>query len=240
MSSDSAPSSRTLRSRDPWGDKKRPKRTQPLRKSTRTVTSTKDNMSSMMSSGENRGRFRSKLTDTLKLKLIAQHPRNANHKKTTAKPVVPKPIVKKKSPPKPPVLVTQVKTDLEIPSVAPVMPVNGLSVVNNHHIPKSYILHISNLPVDITKEQLEDHFRKTGGVKSTRIPKEKGTEKGRGYAYMEFKDRISHGIALRLHQTKLAGRRINVEFTPLAGKKKDKLKRRLQALSRPKASPEKT
>ncbi|XP_067686424.1 uncharacterized protein [Haliotis asinina] len=237
MSSESAPSSRTLRSRDPWGDKKRPQRTQPL---PRTVTS-KDGMSSMMTSGENRGRFRSKLTDTLKLKLIAQHPRNANHKKTTpAKPVVPKPTVKKKTPPKPPVLVTQVKTDVTIPSVAPVNPVNGLSVVNNHHLPKSHTLYISNLPVDITKEQLEEHFRKTGGVKSTRIPKEKGTEKGRGYAYMEFKDRISHGIALRLHQTKLAGQRINVEFTPLAGKKKDKLKRRLQALARPKSSPEKT
>lgn len=79
-------------------------------------------------------------------------------------------------------------------------------------IPSNYVLFIDNLPFDITKEQLMDHFRKTGGVKSVRIPKEKGSGKGRGFAYMEFKDRISHGIALRLHHTTLCGRRINVEF----------------------------
>ncbi len=47
-------------------------------------------------------------------------------------------------------------------------------------------------------------------------------------------------IGLRLHQTKLLGRRINVEFTQVAGKKKDKIQRRIRALSKKKNPPEKT
>lgn len=31
-----------------------------------------------------------------------------------------------------------------------------------NHIPKSYVLFIGNLPLNITKEQLMEHFRKTG------------------------------------------------------------------------------
>ncbi|CAL1532993.1 unnamed protein product [Lymnaea stagnalis] len=91
-----------------------------------------------------------------------------------------------------------------------------------------YVLFIGNLPFDITREQLEDHFRKTGGIKSIRIPRDKGTEKGRGFAYMEFDGRISHGIALRLHQTTLGGRKINVEFTSIGGGKSEARKEKLK------------
>uniref|UniRef100_A0A0B6Z6H9 RRM domain-containing protein n=2 Tax=Arion vulgaris TaxID=1028688 RepID=A0A0B6Z6H9_9EUPU len=91
-----------------------------------------------------------------------------------------------------------------------------------------YVLFIGNLPFDITREQLEEHFRKTGGIKSIRIPKEKHTDKGRGFAYMEFESRISHGIALRLHQTTLGGRKINVEFTSIGGGKSEKRKEKLK------------
>lgn len=91
-----------------------------------------------------------------------------------------------------------------------------------------YVLFIGNLPYDITREQLEEHFRKTGGIKSIRIPRDKGTENGRGFAYMEFDGRISHGIALRLHQTTLGGRKINVEFTSIGGGKSEARKEKLK------------
>ncbi|RUS74648.1 hypothetical protein EGW08_017581 [Elysia chlorotica] len=94
--------------------------------------------------------------------------------------------------------------------------------------PKKYVLFIGNLPFDITREQLEEHFRKTGGIKSIRIPREKTTDKGRGFAYMEFDGRISHGIALRLHQTTLGGRKINVEFTSIGGGKSEARKEKLK------------
>ncbi|XP_059149889.1 uncharacterized protein LOC131936826 [Physella acuta] len=91
-----------------------------------------------------------------------------------------------------------------------------------------YVLFIGNLPYDVTREQLEEHFRKTGGIKSIRIPRDKATDKGRGFAYMEFDGRISHGIALRLHQTTLGGRKINVEFTSIGGGKSEARKEKLR------------
>ena len=36
-----------------------------------------------------------------------------------------------------------------------------------------------------------------GGVKKVRIPLEKGSEKSRGFAYIEFKDRISHNVSCK-------------------------------------------
>ncbi|XP_005112957.1 uncharacterized RNA-binding protein C365.04c [Aplysia californica] len=93
---------------------------------------------------------------------------------------------------------------------------------------KKYVLFVGNLPYDVTKEQLEEHFRKTGGIKSIRIPKERGSDRGRGFAYMEFDGRISHGIALRLHQTTLGGRKINVEFTSIGGGSSDTRREKLK------------
>ncbi|KAK6182111.1 hypothetical protein SNE40_009869 [Patella caerulea] len=91
--------------------------------------------------------------------------------------------------------------------------VNHKSPVTNH-IKSNFQLLISNLALDVTKEQLEEHFRKTGGVKSIQIPKEKGQDTGKGIAYIDFKSRISHGIALRLHHTTMGGKQISVQFSP--------------------------
>lgn len=93
------------------------------------------------------------------------------------------------------------------------------------HSPKKYVLFVGNLPYSVTKEQVEDHFRKTGGVKTVRLPKEKGTEKAKGFAYIEFNSHISHRIALRLHNTTLGGRKINVEFTSAGGKNEARLQK---------------
>lgn len=99
-----------------------------------------------------------------------------------------------------------------------------------------YVLFVGNLPFSVTKENLEEHFRKTGGVKNIRIPQDKAKQCSRGFAYIEFKDRISHGIALRLHHTTLAGRKINVEFTSIGGGKnenrKEKLRKKNEALAK--------
>lgn len=93
------------------------------------------------------------------------------------------------------------------------------------HSPKKYVLFVSNLPYSVTKEQVEEHFKKTGGVKAVRIPKEKGTEKSKGFACIEFNSHISHRIALRLHNTTLGGRKINVEFTAPGAKDEIRLQK---------------
>ncbi|CAE1311379.1 NOP6 [Acanthosepion pharaonis] len=103
--------------------------------------------------------------------------------------------------------------------------VNSPTSKHNKPVKKAYVVFVGNLPYAVTKEQLEEHFRKTGGVKKIRIPKEKGTDRGRGFAYIEFKDRISHKIGLRLHHTHLGGRQINVEFTSIGGKNPKRLEK---------------
>ncbi|XP_069121465.1 uncharacterized protein [Argopecten irradians] len=126
------------------------------------------------------------------------------------------------------------KVKEEVKDVYPNVHIAG-EQTSSKHMPKAYVLFVGNLPYNISKEQLEEHFRKTGGVKLIRIPKEKGTDRARGFAYIEFKDRISHGIALRLHQTTLAGRKINVEFTSIGGKNKKRLEKlKLKNLSKAK------
>ncbi|XP_076456297.1 uncharacterized protein LOC143290595 [Babylonia areolata] len=128
-------------------------------------------------------------------------------------------VVSKPSPSKPRVDKTEDKVKPEMISEIS-MNAYGVDLTSaGNHVPQRYILFVGNLPYTIDKGQLMRHFRKTGGVKSVRIPKDKsGTPKG--FAYIEFKDRISHGIALRLHHTTLGGRRINVEFSTSEAKKK--------------------
>ncbi|XP_014785255.1 uncharacterized protein LOC106879991 [Octopus bimaculoides] len=107
--------------------------------------------------------------------------------------------------------------------------------VDNKPVKKAYVVFVGNLPYSVTKEQLEEHFRKTGGVKKVRIPTERGTNKPRGFAYIEFKDRISHKIGLRLHHTHLNGRQINVEFTSIGGnnpRRREKLQQKNLKLSK--------
>ncbi|GAB1609399.1 nuclear localization sequence-binding protein-like [Argonauta hians] len=107
--------------------------------------------------------------------------------------------------------------------------------MENKPVKKAYVVFVGNLPYSVTKEQLEEHFRKTGGVKKVRIPTERGTNKPRGFAYIEFKDRISHKIGLRMHHTHLNGRQINVEFTSIGGnnpRRREKLQQKNSKLSK--------
>ncbi|KAH3700765.1 uncharacterized protein LOC127860486 [Dreissena polymorpha] len=81
-------------------------------------------------------------------------------------------------------------------------------------VPKKLVLVVGNLPEEVTKEQLMEHFKRTGGVKSVKIPKQKGSDLGKGLAYVEFKSTISHRLGVRLHNTTLAGKKICVDFAP--------------------------
>nr|XP_022315227.1 uncharacterized RNA-binding protein C365.04c-like isoform X2 [Crassostrea virginica] len=184
-----------------WGEqKKKEKKRDGLRKSTLTVRP-------------------SMYTET---KIITQEedskPRSQNHAKANRKKpklsgdTKPSKSVKSKPPTKNPEPASE-----ESPAPSP-----------SKLLPQKYVLFVGNLPYSVTKEQLEEHFRKTGGVKAIRIPKEKGTGNCKGFAYVEFKDRISHGIALRLHHTTLGGRKINVEFTSHGSGKNDQRKEKLK------------
>ncbi|XP_046403491.1 nuclear localization sequence-binding protein-like [Ischnura elegans] len=101
-----------------------------------------------------------------------------------------------------------------------------------------YTVFVGNISFKATKEEVKDHFQKIGDVVEVRMPTQKGTDKVKGFAYVEVKDRISYEKALALHHSHLHGRKINVEYTTQGkkgGPKEEKIKQKnlkLRALSK--------
>ena len=102
--------------------------------------------------------FKSKLIDTMKLKLTPVR----NSKPTTSVSKQKKPTTSKDK------VVTKKLSPKSIPKpemvtvVTDVRASNCLTACPSEHIPKTYVLLIGNLPYDVTRDQLEEHFRKTG------------------------------------------------------------------------------
>lgn len=96
---------------------------------------------------------------------------------------------------------------------------------------KAYVLFVGNIPYQVTKEDIEKHFLRTGGVKEVRLLTDKDTGKSKGCAYIDFVDSKSHKFGLRLHESMLGGRKINVEFTS-RGRKTPKRTERLKEKNR--------
>lgn len=96
---------------------------------------------------------------------------------------------------------------------------------------KAYVIFVGNLPYHASKEDIEKHFIRTGGVKEVRLLTDKITGKSRGCAYVEFLDSKSHRFGLRLHESMLGDRKINVEFTS-RGRNTPKRKERLKEKNR--------
>lgn len=100
---------------------------------------------------------------------------------------------------------------------------------------RRFIAFVGNLPfritVDAVKTLLSAHET---SVTSVRMPKDIKTKKPNGYAFVEFADAQSLRFALRMHQTKVGERKINVELTAGGGGKSEarttKIKQRNESL----------
>lgn len=90
---------------------------------------------------------------------------------------------------------------------------------------KRYVLFVGNLPYDVTKAELVEHFQKTGEIRHIRIPTDKQSNKPRGFAYVELANEDSYQRGLSLHHTFVKGRRINVLYTQ-GGKKQGEEKKK--------------
>ena len=109
---------------------------------------------------------------------------------------------------------------------------NGGSSSSKHNNP--YILFVGQIPFHTTAQELLDHFQKYMGKKvitkeamKIRIPKdekvkdsskEKDKDKSKGFAFCEFQDPEIMYECLKMHQTPLNGRRINVIRSAGGGK----------------------
>ncbi|KAI5121137.1 hypothetical protein M0805_007135 [Coniferiporia weirii] len=100
-----------------------------------------------------------------------------------------------------------------------------------------YILFVGNLKYATTKEAVLAHFAVCDPPPQVRLltPKSSSASKSKGCAFLEFSHRNALQQALKLHQSELDGRRINVELTAGGGgkseKRIDKLKERNRGLA---------
>ncbi|KAJ3057343.1 Nucleolar protein 12 [Rhizophlyctis rosea] len=69
---------------------------------------------------------------------------------------------------------------------------------------------VGNLPFDVDDESLWGKFGEVGDVENVRVIRDKATNVGKGFAYVQFKDRATVGLAIKLHETELKGRKIRV------------------------------
>ncbi|CAG8686350.1 1425_t:CDS:2, partial [Ambispora leptoticha] len=69
---------------------------------------------------------------------------------------------------------------------------------------------IGALAFDAQEEQLWHHFKDCGEIESVRIVRDKKTNVGKGFAYVQFKERASAGLSLKLHLSKIGTRTIRV------------------------------
>lgn len=85
-----------------------------------------------------------------------------------------------------------------------------------------YVLYVTNLNFETSKDNLMEHFRTKGDVRSIRIPKKR---RG-GYAFVEMSDLEGYRQGFELHNSFLDGRQIKVQFSE-AGKKKSANKKNI-------------
>jgi len=92
--------------------------------------------------------------------------------------------------------------------------------------PKKFILFIGNLPYDVKKEQVREHFKSVkDGIKDIRLSTDEKTGKGRGFAFIELPDNTSYQAALKLNKRKMGERVIRVEYTT-PGKSQNKSRKK--------------
>ncbi|XP_028168042.1 nucleolar protein 6-like [Ostrinia furnacalis] len=78
---------------------------------------------------------------------------------------------------------------------------------------KRYVVFIGNLPLDINKEKIINHFSEMNEhIVDVRIPKQKEAKKS-AIAYVELKNEPSYELALSKHHSMLGNRRINVLYS---------------------------
>ncbi|KAI0788686.1 hypothetical protein C8Q75DRAFT_769284 [Abortiporus biennis] len=95
------------------------------------------------------------------------------------------------------------------------------------NVKQRFILFVGNLKYSTTKETIQKHFSACEPPPSVRLitPKasamNKPTAKSKGCAFLEFPTKVGLQQALKLHNSELEGRNINVELTAGGGGKSD-------------------
>lgn len=90
---------------------------------------------------------------------------------------------------------------------------------------KDSTVFVGNLTYDITEDDLWDHFQDCGEIENVRVIRDSKTGMGKGFGYIQFKEKDSVQIGLKLHESSLNGRKVRVMRcdAKTALKKKEKM-----------------
>ncbi|TKA57764.1 hypothetical protein B0A53_00913 [Rhodotorula sp. CCFEE 5036] len=96
------------------------------------------------------------------------------------------------------------------------------------------LLFVGNLPFKVTVDEIKKHFESCGEVPTVRLltPKATSGDKppaSKGCAFIEFTTTSALQTALRLHQSSLSGRKINVELTAGGGGNSEARRAKIEA-----------
>nr|CRX79271.1 hypothetical protein ls5931a1_00076 [Leucosporidium scottii] len=98
------------------------------------------------------------------------------------------------------------------------------------------VLFIGNLPFKVTMEQIKEHFTPCGEAPIVRLltPKQSHhssnpSNQSKGCAFIQFTSPLALQAALRLHESDLGGRKINVELTAGGGGNSEQRKAKIAA-----------
>ncbi|KAJ3276758.1 Nucleolar protein 12 [Terramyces sp. JEL0728] len=69
---------------------------------------------------------------------------------------------------------------------------------------------VGNLPFDIADEQVWKFFEDIGEIENVRIIRDRKTNVGKGFGYVQFKEKASVVLALKLNDNELEGRKMRV------------------------------
>ncbi|GAA5986950.1 hypothetical protein JCM10908_000966 [Rhodotorula pacifica] len=101
------------------------------------------------------------------------------------------------------------------------------------------LLFVGNLPFKVTVDEIKKHFESCGEVPTVRLLTPKANSSSfssgdkppasKGCAFLEFTTTTGLQTALRLHQSSLSGRKINVELTAGGGGNSESRKAKIEA-----------
>uniref|UniRef100_A0A7E4V2G0 RNA-binding protein 34 n=1 Tax=Panagrellus redivivus TaxID=6233 RepID=A0A7E4V2G0_PANRE len=85
-----------------------------------------------------------------------------------------------------------------------------VSLANKSKLETTHSAFVSNLPFDITDEEVYAHFDGAGKIKAVRVVRDKYSGLGKGIAYVEFDGKDGVEAAVELNDSTLKGRKIRV------------------------------
>jgi RNA recognition motif-containing protein len=85
-----------------------------------------------------------------------------------------------------------------------------------------------NIPFHVTKDMIEQRFKRCGNLVEVRMLTKKKDDSFKGCCFIEFADAASHHLALKMHNSTFEGRPINVEMTVGGGGSGEARKTRIE------------